>query len=267
VQCAEGAGATFRLDTHLSMWPAAGWYAPGVTATRWPPDDLVHEFGDQERDDLEFKRDLSNRDLLRKAVCALANDLGDRKRGVLLVGIDKSGSPTGIPIGEAELLKVAEFRNEGRILPPPAIAVSRARFKGRPVIRVDVTPAAAPPVQLDGRIWVRVGPSTRPANPEEERVLNERRRFKDVPFDSRPLEGSSLDDLDLNLFQTAYLPAAVSPEVLMENDRPLEQQLASLRLATPDRVHWSPGCWCSVSIPRRGFPGPTSGSSGTVAGT
>ncbi len=34
--------------------------------------DLANELGVEERDDLEWKRDASDRDLLRKAVCALA---------------------------------------------------------------------------------------------------------------------------------------------------------------------------------------------------
>jgi ATP-dependent DNA helicase RecG len=38
----------------------------------------------------------------------------------------------------------------------------------------------------------------------------------------------------LELFASTYLPAAVSPEVIAENQRTVEDQLASLRLLTPD---------------------------------
>ena len=42
---------------------------------------------------------------------------------------------------------------------------------------------------------------------------------------------SDLGDLDDNLFREAYLPAAVSPAVLAENNRTAPEQMASLRLA------------------------------------
>jgi len=66
----------------------------------------------------------------------------------------------------------------------------------------------------------------------DERILNEKRRSKDVSFDLQPVHSATLDDLDLELFRRIYLPSAVSFDTLEENDRPLEHQLASLRLIT-----------------------------------
>jgi len=57
-----------------------------------------------------------------------------------------------------------------------------------------------------------------------------------VPFDIRPVPGSSLEDLDLDVFRADYLRAAVDPSVLAENERPIEQQLASLRVADTNAV-------------------------------
>lgn len=99
---------------------------------------------------------------------------------------------------------------------------------------MQVTASPSPPVALDGVVWVRVGPSTRRAHREEELRLSERRRAADLPFDQQPIAGSSVADLDLELFRSTYLTAAVSAEVLAENDRPTEQHLSSLRLVTPD---------------------------------
>lgn len=81
---------------------------------------------------------------------------------------------------------------------------------------------------------MRVGPSSRRAGVGEERVLSERRQTIDAPFEQRPLSGATLDDLDLELFRSSYLPRAVSSEVLEDNDRTVEQQLAALRFATAD---------------------------------
>jgi ATP-dependent DNA helicase RecG len=99
---------------------------------------------------------------------------------------------------------------------------------------VTVPAAISPPVSFDGRVFVRVGPSTQVATPDEERVLRERRQAADLPFDQQPVPGSSMAELDLELFASTYLPAAVSPEVIRENQRTVEDQLASLRLLTPD---------------------------------
>jgi ATP-dependent DNA helicase RecG len=64
-------------------------------------------------------------------------------------------------------------------------------------------------------------------------MLAERRRAADLPFDQHAMPGPGLDDLDLELFRSTYLPAAVSPETLAENERSVEEQLVSLRLLDP----------------------------------
>lgn len=55
-----------------------------------------------------------------------------------------------------------------------------------------------------------------------------------MPFDLTPFESASVLDLNLQLFQQVYLPAALAPEVLDENDRSDEQQLTSLRFLSAD---------------------------------
>ena len=90
--------------------------------------------------------------------------------------------------------------------------------------------SGTPPVRLDGVAWVRPGPLTKQASADDERVLIERRRSAELPFDSRPLPGTGENDLDLELLRSTYIAAAVDPDVIEENDRPLSQQLRSLRL-------------------------------------
>jgi ATP-dependent DNA helicase RecG len=69
----------------------------------------------------------------------------------------------------------------------------------------------------------------------------ERRRSGDLPFDTRPVPGSGLDDLDLDLFEREYLPSVLSQDVLAANGRSLEQRLASLRLTTVDGIPTNAG--------------------------
>jgi ATP-dependent DNA helicase RecG len=98
---------------------------------------------------------------------------------------------------------------------------------------VTVEPSDAPPVRYRGRTCIRVGPRRAYATPEEERRLTEKRRARDLPFDIRPMPVATTADLDLDLFRRTYLPASVAPEVIEENRRNIEQQLASLRLVAP----------------------------------
>ncbi|GIH72628.1 ATP-binding protein [Sphaerimonospora thailandensis] len=62
-------------------------------------------------------------------------------------------------------------------------------------------------------------------------VLTECRGALDGPFDGRSVPGGMVDDLDLRLFRSTYLPAMASADVIEEDGRPEELQLASLRMA------------------------------------
>jgi predicted HTH transcriptional regulator len=72
------------------------------------------------------------------------------------------------------------------------------------------------------------------ANEQEERALSERRAALAKSFDAQPCSESKIDDLALGKFD-AYRREAVDAETIAANHRPLEQQLASLRLYDPDR--------------------------------
>ncbi len=149
-------------------------------------------------------------------------------QGHLLVGVDNDGSPSGIDVDEQLILKIVEFRDDGRVLPRPVITVERATFSGGDCVHVTVQASRSLPVRFDRSVYVRVGSSTRRAHVGEEQVLLERERAADLPFDQRPVAGASIADLDLELFGSTYLPAAIDPDVLAENERSPEQQLASL---------------------------------------
>ncbi|HQN42253.1 MAG TPA: ATP-binding protein, partial [Pseudomonadales bacterium] len=118
----------------------------------------------------------------RQAVCAFANDLPNhRKPGVLLVGIADDGTPAGpeVVVTDALLQTLADIKTDGKITPPPTLTVTRRFLKGHDVAVVTVWPADAPPVRLDGRIWIRTGPRRGLASAQDERILNERRRHLD----------------------------------------------------------------------------------------
>ncbi|MFG2169493.1 ATP-binding protein [Micromonospora chersina] len=196
-------------------------------------DDLAVLLGTQESTALEFKREATkDRNAIRKAICAFANDLAQVGGGHLLIGVDKDGQPVGgVDTSDEALLSFTDIANEGRILDRPTVVVNAGTYQGEKVVWIRVEASRTPPVRFDNIVYVRPGPSTRKASSNDERVLSERRRAYDLPFDARPVVGGTLDELDLELFRSEYLRQAVDPSVLEENHRSTEQQLASLRLA------------------------------------
>ena len=73
----------------------------------------------------------------------------------------------------------------------------------------------------------------------ERNVLTERRRAANLPFDAQPLSSATIDDLDLARF-AEVLPQLVADDVLRENGRPVDRQLASLRFLSPPELRPTP---------------------------
>ena len=209
-----------------------------------------------ESERVERKASPRDREAIRKAICAFANDLEDRRQpGFILIGLEDDGSCADLTITDEMIRQLADIRGEGLLLPLPTMTVERRLVRNCDLLIVQVEPSLAPPVRLRSRTWVRVGSTLRAATPEEERRLSEKRRWGELPFDHLPVRGSSLDDLDLDLFQRLYLPEAIDPEVLRGNERPVEQQLVSMRFMTPEQVPTVAGVLVLAKDVRRWLPG------------
>ena len=150
---------------------------------------------------------------------------------MLFVGVHDDGRCAGLPITDELLLSLSSMRSDGNTVPFPSLTVQKRTLHGCELAVALVEPSDAPPVRYQGRVWVRIGPRRAVASPEEERRLTEKRRARDLPFDLHPVASATLDDLDLDLFRRTYLPASVANDVLDQNQRSLEEQLTSLRLA------------------------------------
>ncbi len=212
---------------------------------------------DLESDRAERKEGTSDGDKIRQAICAFANDIaGHRQPGVFFAGVNDAGVPTGIQVTDALLLYLGGIRSEGRILPIPSISVERRVLKGKEVAVMIVHPSFAPPVRFDGRVWIRIGPRRAIASIDDERRLAERRMSMDLPYDEQPVRGATIADLNLDYFRDVYLKRAVSEDVLKENGRAIEHQLASLRMLSQDFQTPTPaGLLVLCDEPKRWMPG------------
>ena len=172
---------------------------------------------------------------IREAVCAFANDLPDHGRsGVIFVGADDVGRPHGTPVTDRLLRQLADIKTDGNIVPPPTLSVARHTLQDTPIAVVLVQPSDTPPVRYRGRTWIRVGSRRAIATIQDERILNEKRRYRDPHFDAIPIPTARIEDLDLRRFEEEYLPQAVDPATLAENDRTIEQRLAALKMIGSD---------------------------------
>ncbi len=201
--------------------------------------ELESLMSDMESDLVERKESAVDGRKIRRNICAFANDLpGNGKPGVVFVGVQDDGSCASLSIDDELLTRLANIHGEGDILPLPSMTVQKRVLLGCAVAVITVEPSSDTPVRFKGRVWVRVGPSVREGSVEDERLLGERRRAADLPFDMRPATGASVDDLDLDFTRNQYLPNAISPQVLDRNERSIEHQLRSLRLIQSGRPTW-----------------------------
>jgi ATP-dependent DNA helicase RecG len=173
---------------------------------------------------------------VREAVCAFANDLaGHAMPGVIMIGVRDDGTPlSGFVVTDDLLRQLADIKTDGNILPPPTLLVERRRLFDHDVAVLTVWPCDTPPVRYKGRIHVRWGPRRGLATAQDERILNERRRHLDRPFDVQPLRHSAVGDLDRVRFEHEYLPALVARDVIEANERSYEQKLAATKLILSD---------------------------------
>ena len=194
-------------------------------------DDIFKLLNSTESAHIERTTSTDNMDKFCQAICAFSNDVsGSGKNGYLIIGVHDNGKLSRLKVDDKLLLKISNIRTDGNILPQPVMTVEKFSFDDGDVLVTEVQPSEFPPVRYRGRIWVRVGPRKSIATEAEEKILTERRLSNVHTFDAMPCLGTTLDDLDIAIIKKEYLPKAVAEEVLSEDKRTIDKQLASLGL-------------------------------------
>ena len=192
---------------------------------------------DLELDWVERKESLpKDKDRIYQALCAFMNDMPvHRHSGLIFIGVSDDGEATGLAVTDDLLTTLGQMRSDGSVQPIPDLEVQPRMLRGVRVAVMEVHPVSHPPARFKGQTWIRVGPTRAIATPDQERRLTEKRVSAAQTFDQQPCLHASLADLHLAPFREEYLPRVVSPEVLVENNRTVTQQLASLRFFDPAR--------------------------------
>ena len=196
-------------------------------------EELLQIIATGESDRVEFKKSLSSSTAtrIREAICAFTNDLaGHEKPGFVFVGVADDRTIGNLSITDRLLQQLADVKTDGNILPPPSLAVEKRKLQGKEVAVVTVQPSNSPPVRYKGSIYVRIGSRRSTATAQDERILNEKRRYGDRPFDIYPIPTAGLSDLNQTQFENEYLAQAFAPEILEANERTLEERLAATKM-------------------------------------
>ena len=198
---------------------------------------------------IERTASITNMDKFQEAICAFSNDLpNSRKKGYLILGAEDNGSLSGLKVDDNLMKKIAGIRSDGNILPLPMMSVEKFEFNEGDLLVVEVSPALLPPVRYRGRTFIRIGPRRDIATESEERVLLEKRTSYMATFDAMPCFGTSLKDIDTSFIVQEYLPQIIDPEILLQDKRPLKEQLASIHLY--DMVNDCPTNACIILFGR-----------------
>ena len=192
-------------------------------------DELEKLLLDIENSRVERTISIANKEKFGEAICAFCNDLPDSQQaGYLIIGANDNGSRCGLKVTDELQLNIAAIRSDGNIQPQPAMAIEKVTFPDGELLVAEVQPSNFPPVRYKGRIWIRVGARKSVANEAEEKILYEKRAANIKTFDAMPCIGGNIDDLDIKLFKTEYLPKAFPEDILLEDKREMELKLQSL---------------------------------------
>ena len=183
-----------------------------------------------ESDRIERTISLTDTDKYCEAICAFANDLPNHnKPGYLFIGLENNGTVKKLDMADKFLAGLGDLRSNGNIQPIPFLVIEKIDFPDGSIVAIKVQPSDIPPVRYKGRVYIRIGPRKGIASEQEERLLSEKRISAAKTFDSRPNRESALTDLSISSFTNEYRSNAFAKEVIEENHRTIELQLASLR--------------------------------------
>ena len=144
-----------------------------------------------ESETLEFKETTGTRREATMTVCAFLNQGG----GQALFGVTLDGAVVGQQVSERT---IEELSAEIRQIDPPAFpTVERVPVGGRELIVVSTAQGASRPYSYRGAAYRRVGNTTLAMSADEYNRMLFERMHSEQRWENQPLDGWSVDDLDV----------------------------------------------------------------------
>ncbi len=137
---------------------------------------------------VEFKESFQEEAL--QTVGAFANTQG----GILLIGVNDSGAPTGVTVGKSTLREITDriaACTEPRVVPDIQVVTLRRRT----IIVIQVPEYPIKPVAVRGRCYRRIGDSNRLLAPAA--IAEMHMASTGTSWDARPLPDKTIKDIDI----------------------------------------------------------------------
>jgi len=157
-------------------------------------DVLLQQISQGEGPHTEFKVSAENLDALAEAVCAFLNTKG----GTVFCGVDDNGEVVGLPSAEQDrkrLRAVHETLAE-RVTPSALFTVSVDELDGKLVLTVEVPEGKDRPYVCEGRVMLRQGSQTVPADAFALRQMVQAKAVSADRWERRPSVAMEESDLD-----------------------------------------------------------------------
>jgi ATP-dependent DNA helicase RecG len=191
--------------------------------------DILAMIAAGEGQNVEFKRDISQRSDTAGELIAFANTSG----GTLLVGVTDDGQIIGVSDPDATMNALANISRDN-CRPSLYPIIARVDVNGMPIIAVRVEKRTGPPYENNsGQCYIRVGATKQLASPQQRaRMLQQSGLYH---FDETPVAGTTLADLERDAFRNYF--EKISRQPIEATGVALERLLEGTRVAaTVDEV-------------------------------
>ncbi|MEO5360429.1 MAG: putative DNA binding domain-containing protein [Nitrospirota bacterium] len=194
-------------------------------------DDIKNKIEIWETHDTEFKSEIStsSKDRIRETIVAFANDYSEIGGGTIIIGVDSNTRLiTGLSDEPEETLRqLSDICRDGAVVPMLYPEIYHITLPEGHVAVVEIRKSVRRPHRAKNICYVRVGPTTRKATPDEEFELT--RRSGRQPYDMLPLRDVSTEVISLAKFEQEFLPRRIAQETIAYNGRTAMQWAEHLK--------------------------------------
>ena len=191
---------------------------------------LLQQIAQGEGPHTEFKLGMSNLDALAEVVCSFLNTQG----GTLFCGVGEKGEVLGLPPDEQEPQRIRGVHQAlaDRLTPSALFTVSVDDLDGKAVLTIEVPEGKDRPYVCSGRVFVRRGDRTSPADAQALREMVQTKAVSTERWERRPSMAMEEGDLDHDEVRALVREAGESQQHRFAKPDDDEAVLAELGLAS-----------------------------------
>lgn len=183
-----------------------------------------------ERENIEFKTSLSEKNAILKTISAFSNKNG----GTILVGVTDDSNIVGIDIGRNTLENLAN--DIRRATDPPIFPyIDYSDIDGKTIIGIEVSESSSKPVFYKNKAYIRVGRSNQQLSSSEIRSLITNEHTV-TSWDQQVLEEANFEDINEKQLSNFLKIATAKRNLDLDPSMPVEEALNRLELTKDGKL-------------------------------